>query len=200
MQNASLTKTGPGFYTWSFFHPEVKTECASHVFVHDQSLIFIDPFPVEGALEAEINRLGSPTAILLTNANHKRAVLQAKKQFNVPVGAGAEAIGELGFIPEVIVDSLVQIHSLKPISLKGAGAGEFAYHCPKNKTLVVGDALVNTEKDGLVILPEKYCTDARLLKTSLAKLLDLDFDNLLVAHGRPVLGGARAKISALLKS
>ena len=199
MQTATLSKSAPGFYTWSFFNPEVKTECSSHVFVHDQSLILIDPFPVGAAMEAELKKLGSPTAILLTNGNHNRAAQQLKKQWMVPVGAAADAVEELGFIPEMIVDSLVQLHGLKPIPLKGGGSGEFAYFSAKSKTLVVGDAIINPGNSGLALLPEKYCTNAPLLRTALDKVLSLDFENLLMAHGEPILGSARTQIETLLK-
>lgn len=199
MQTPTLTQTAPGFYSWSVFNPEVKTHCSSHIFVHDQSLIFLDPNPLPEKAEAELGKIGVPVVILLTNGNHGRAALQLKKQLKVPIGAGASAVDELHFIPEIIVDSLVQIHGLKPVPLPGGGAGEFAFHSEKSRTVVVGDALINPEGSGLALLPEKYCTDSALLKASLARLLALDFDNLLLAHGTPVLGSARPQLENLLK-
>lgn len=199
MQTPTLTQTAPGFYSWSFFNPEVKTGCSSHVFVHDQSLVLIDPNILPEGVEADLKKIGTPVAILLTNGNHSRAALQLKKQLTVPIGAGANAVDELHFIPEIIVDSLVQLHGLKPVPLHGGGAGEFAFYSEKSKTVVVGDALINPENSEFALLPEKYCTDAKLLKASLAKLLTLDFDHLLMAHGSPILGSARAQLESLLQ-
>ena len=56
---------------------------------------------------------------------------------------------------------------------------------------------LDSEK-GLELLPDKYCQDARQLRDSLRRLLDLDFHTLTVAHGLPVTQHARKKLSDLL--
>ena len=195
-----LTKSAPGFYSWSFYNPEVKAECFSHVFIHDQSLIVIDPSQMPDKMAAELKKLGTPVVILLTNGNHSRASQQLKKQWMVPIGAAADAIEELQFVPEIIVDSLVQIHGLKPIALPGGAPGEFAFYSAKTKTMVVGDAIINTGSSGLAVLPDKYCNNPALLKRSLRKLLEFDFENLLMAHGEPLIESAHFQIETLLNT
>jgi glyoxylase-like metal-dependent hydrolase (beta-lactamase superfamily II) len=52
--------------------------------------------------------------------------------------------------------------------------------------------------DGLRFVPEQYMDDPERTKEGLRaayrRLLDLDFDTLLVAHGEPVVGGAKAAL------
>ena len=65
-------------------------------------------------------------------------------------------------------------------------------------TMVVGDALINFEPHGFALLPAKYCPNSKLMRRSLAKLLDYSFERMLFAHGTPILSGARASLEQLL--
>jgi glyoxylase-like metal-dependent hydrolase (beta-lactamase superfamily II) len=66
-------------------------------------------------------------------------------------------------------------------------------HIPAHSALSVADGVINY--GGLGFVPDEHLGDVdatkRAIRDSYAKLLELDFDNLLVAHGEPVVGGAR---------
>jgi hypothetical protein len=83
--------------------------------------------------------------------------------------------------------------------IDGAPVGEIAIHLEdRNGTMVIGDALINFEPYGFALLPPKYCTDAKVMRRSLAKLLDYSFERMLFAHGLPILAGARERLAQLL--
>jgi glyoxylase-like metal-dependent hydrolase (beta-lactamase superfamily II) len=63
---------------------------------------------------------------------------------------------------------------------------------------VVGDALINLAPHGLMLLPDKYCTDPARLKTSLRRLLDLPIQRIFFAHGNPINFSAQALLRPLL--
>lgn len=187
-----------GCATWSVYSPECKTLLTSHAVRRGKNLIIIDPvIPDEGGFD-RLTDLGNPTMILLTSGNHVRQTNEYRSKFNIPVACPAGAVSELPEKPEVVVDIEQQIHELQPIPIYGAGPGEHAYFLPADKTLFIGDALVNLADTSFDFLPKKYATDFAAMKQSLKTLLDLDFTTLCFAHGEPIRDDAKGKLRALL--
>ena len=56
--------------------------------------------------------------------------------------------------------------------------------------------------DGLSFVPDSFMDDPERtkaeLKAAYARLCELDFDHLLLAHGVPVVGGANAELRAFV--
>ena len=72
-----------------------------------------------------------------------------------------------------------------------------ALHIPAASALAVADGVVSY--DGLRFVPDNLMDDPEdtkaALRTAYARLADeLEFDNLLVAHGDPIAGGAREEL------
>ena len=65
--------------------------------------------------------------------------------------------------------------------------------------MIMGDALINFEPYGFTFLPAKYCSNAKMMRRSLPKLLDYSFDRMLFAHGTPIVCGARQRLEELLR-
>ena len=85
------------------------------------------------------------------------------------------------------------------IEIEGGPPGEIAIHSDAEKgSLIIGDALINFEPYGFALLPAKYCSNARLMRRSLRKLLDYTFQRMLFAHGTPILTAARQRLEQLL--
>ena len=84
--------------------------------------------------------------------------------------------------------------------IEGAPAGEIAvFDDADGGTMIMGDALINFEPYGFALLPAKYCSNAKLMRRSLPKLLDYSFERMLFAHGTPILSGARRRLERLLE-
>jgi hypothetical protein len=64
--------------------------------------------------------------------------------------------------------------------------------------MVIGDALINFDPYGFALLPAKYCSNFKLMRRSLSKLLDYSFDQMFFAHGMPILAHARERLEFLL--
>jgi hypothetical protein len=87
------------------------------------------------------------------------------------------------------------------IPVEGAAAGEIAIYCEAGKgTMVMGDALINFDPYGFTFLPPKYCSNFKLMRLSLSKLLDYSFERMLFSHGEPILSNARERLETLLKT
>jgi hypothetical protein len=88
---------------------------------------------------------------------------------------------------------------LTAVAIEGGPLGEIAvHHDADGGTMVVGDALINFGPHGFALLPAKYCSDFKLMRRSLSKLLEYDFERMLFAHGTPLLSGARGRLEHLL--
>ncbi len=157
--------------------------------------ILIDPIMLteEGCVELE--KAGTPLLIILTNGDHKRASLELKKRWQIPIATSAEAGAKLGFKPDIILDLSQQIYNLEIIPLSGGGVGEMALRHAESRSVVVGDALINLKQ--FELLPDKYCQNPEQLKKSLAALKNFDF--LFFANGTPILEDAEIKLRRLLK-
>jgi hypothetical protein len=69
--------------------------------------------------------------------------------------------------------------------------------------VAVADGLVRMPDDGpLCFVPDELMDDPELTKSRLTeayrRVLELDFDTLLLAHGYPVVGGAAAALRSFL--
>lgn len=180
---------------WSRYDHSVKAELFSTALTTESGVVLIDP--IDPALSGEIAEAGAVAAIIVTNENHQRAALAFALHFDVPI-YGAR----LSEIPSAIV-----IHEDGPLlpglavsCIEGAAPGELALFCAADGgTLVIGDAVINFGGHGFTFLPAKYCSNQKLMRKSLRKLLDFDFERILFAHGTPIVSKARQRLATLLE-
>jgi glyoxylase-like metal-dependent hydrolase (beta-lactamase superfamily II) len=101
----------------------------------------------------------------------------------------------------VIDDQLAigeMIGPLHVVSAAGKSPGEIALHWPERRLLIVGDVVIGNPPGELSLLREKVMDDPPQLRASARRLLDLDFDILLVGDGAPILSDAKARLAALV--
>jgi glyoxylase-like metal-dependent hydrolase (beta-lactamase superfamily II) len=93
------------------------------------------------------------------------------------------------------------------IHLPGKSAGEIGLHFdPAHHAfsremggiLLLGDAIIGNPPGALSLIPKPKLDDPSKLKRSLRKLLDYDFDVLLLCDGQPVLRGGKLKVAEFL--
>lgn len=190
-----IESVAPGIFLWCFYDPSVKADLFSTALETDSGLYLIDPILLETEAMEQLTTRATVAGVIVTNENHERAAAEFALAFKVPIYLNAR-LGEAtklagvknGFPP-----------GLSAVEIEGAPAGEIAIHLGEaDGTMVIGDALINFEPYGFALLPPKYCTDAKLMRRSLAKLLDYSFERMFFAHGLPILTGARERLAQLL--
>jgi len=182
-------------FVWNGFNPECKTDCSATAVRTPEGFVLIDPVRLEEQALTRMVGADKVVAVLLTNGNHERAADYEKERLDVPLYAPEGARHEVA-ADHSVQDGEVLFQTLKAIALPGGGAGETAYLAPG--VLIVGDALIHL--DGLTVLPEKYCGNARLLRESLKVLPALEFGTVCFAHGLPLVQDAHAQVAALVKA
>ncbi|MDQ6916093.1 MAG: hypothetical protein M3155_09840 [Actinomycetota bacterium] len=185
----------PGIVHWTARHPRIGMDVSSY-YLSDEHVL-IDPMePADGLDWFDEN--GPPADVLLTNRHHDRDAWRFADRFGSRVHCIRVGLDELEGRGEVVPfdfgDELpggAVVHEVGAIC-----PDECALHLPSHRALACGDGVMSY--DGLRFVPEQYMDDPERTKEGLRaayrRLLDLDFDTLLVAHGEPVVGGAQAAL------
>jgi len=179
--------------TWQGYNPEVRCDCGSTAVLTSGGWIVFDPIPLAESAWNELLLQGPLQSIVLTSGNHQRESLTLQKATGARIHAPASARGEV--VADCWHDEGSDIAGFALTSVPGGGPGESAWS--DGETLVIGDALIHL--DGLTILPDKYCTDPRLLRKSLRGLLDLSFERITFAHGSPLTSNAQSILRSALE-
>jgi len=197
MKAQSFAEVLPGIFFWQSYSPEHKVDFTAHAILLGQELVCFDPVPLADKAFAKLSALGKPAAIVVTNANHERACQEWQQQWGVSIWAtkesGLSIKGLKFFAPDAVTWKGFELHQLP-----GGSPGELSFRVGSQSLVLLGDAIVNLPDHPLQLLSERYCESREALKKSLADLVLVPFERLLMAHGRPILHGASKKVTELL--
>jgi hypothetical protein len=202
----------PGLFQWSAFHPGIRKEVCSYYFSDG---VLIDPLlPGEGFEGGRdpiewLAEHGAPQAILLSNRHHYRDSGRLAKAFGIPVRASRPGMHE--FSSEQRVEPFDFGDQLEGgVIAHEVGAicpDETALEIPAVRALALADGLVRWggPDDPIGFVPDWLLGDdpdgvRRGLLASFERLLVLDFEHLLLAHGLPLVGDGRERLSEFVRA
>jgi glyoxylase-like metal-dependent hydrolase (beta-lactamase superfamily II) len=183
----------PGIFHWTRRHPSIGADVSSYYLAEER--VLIDPMEPEEGVDW-FRGHGEPQHVLLSNRHHYRDTARFVDAFGCSVRASRPGMHE--FTSGEPVEPFDFGDELPGgVTAYEAGAicpDDSVFHIPARSALSVADGVINY--GGLGIVPEEHLGDdpeavKRAIRESYARLLDLEFDNLLVAHGEPIVGGAR---------
>ena len=194
-----MDEIAPGLWHWTARHPRIGIEVSSY-FVPQHALLLDPLIPREGMHRLE--ELARPRDVLLTNRHHWRNCTELIERFGCTVHAPRVGMHEFDEsqpvtpydFGESLVGGAVAVYEVGVIC-----PDESALHIPSVSALAVADGVVNYGT--LRFVPDNLMDDPDDTKVGLkdayARLTDeLEFENLLTAHGHPVAGGAREALRA----
>jgi hypothetical protein len=188
-----MNEIASGLWHWTARHPRTGGEVSSYL-VPEHALLLDPLIPPEGP--DRLQELARPREILLTNRHHWRSCTELINRFGCTVRAPRVGMHEFDEsqpvtpydFGESLLDGAVTVHEVGAIC-----PDESALHIPSVSALAVADGVVNYGGLGFVsdsLMDDPEDTKAGL-KAAYARLADeLEFENLLPAHGDPVVGGA----------
>jgi hypothetical protein len=198
-----LSEVVPGIRHWSGKHPKHGLLVHSHYLVPQR--VVIDPVAADGIVDA-LREAGGVEQVLLTNRHHLRGVVEIGAAFDAALRCPRvglhefEGPGTPDFIGydwgEEVVDGVTahEVGSLAPDD----GALHIALG---DGALALADSVV-ADENGLGFVPDSLMDDPEATKRglleSLERLLRLDFDALLLAHGPPLPAGGREALRAFV--
>ena len=189
-------------HTWPWFSEPHGYNFNGHLVRHPGGNICIDPVePAEDDLDAIAQE--GVAWIILTNRNHSRAANRLRARTGARTVIHADDADHARSQGTELDDGLNlgdTIGPLQVVDAAGKSPGEVALLWPDRGILIVGDAIIGNPPGQCGLLPERVMDDPARLRKSLRKLLDLDFDILLVGDGEPILRDAKARLKELIET
>jgi glyoxylase-like metal-dependent hydrolase (beta-lactamase superfamily II) len=192
----ALEEIAPGLRRWTAWHEEWKADVGCVAVETGGGLVFIDPLEPPG-------ELGAPDHVLVTVFFHARStkashVWAHPRMVRRLASRGVEVNHPLA-ADEPLPGGIQAIESARP--------GEVVFWLPRQRAVVVGDVLLgagskpHATDDPLRMCPERWLGGGAThddLRESLAPLLELPVESVLVSHGEPVLHGGGAALADAL--
>lgn len=182
----------PGLWHWSARHERIGVDVSSYYLSRER--VAIDPMLPPAGIEW-LEEHGTPEHALLTNRHHDRQAWDLQRRFGTVVHCISNGMHELEgrgpaepfeFGDELPGGAVVyEVDAICP--------DETALYIPAHRAVACADGVIHYGgelsfvPDHLMDAPEQT---KQGLRDAYRRLLELDFDHLLVAHGVPVVGGA----------
>jgi hypothetical protein len=195
-----VDEIAPGIHHWTAHHEGIGMTVHSYALVVDGSVSLVDPMlPPEG-LDAFRGGL-EPKRILLTNRHHLRHSERFVDEFGCAVLCHEAGLHEFDDDDPAVKGFAFGDEVAPGIVALEVGAitpEETALHARPARAIALADVLIEVGDGKLRFVPDNLLgddpeTEKREMTDSLRRLLDADFDHLLLAHGQPiVMDGKRA--------
>ena len=197
-----MVEIGPGLWHWTAVRESIGAEVSSYYLESER--VLIDPMIPPDGLDW-FERRAAPEHAVLTNRHHDRDAWRLHAAFGTVVHCVRNGLYELQGRGPVQAfefgDDLpggIVVHEIDAIC-----PDEGALHIPRHRALAVADGVVRSRgADRLQFVPDSLMDDPEDTKQRLCeayrRLLEIDFDLLLLAHGNPVVGGAADALRAFV--
>ena len=198
-----MEEIGPGIHHWKARHPRIRIEVSSYYV--ESAAMLIDPLePDEGIEWFESH--AKPERVVLTNRHHYRHSDRFADAFGCPVLCNENGLHE--FADGRVLKGFAFGEELAD----GVAAVEVGVLCPEETALhiqvgdgfvALADSLTNYEELGFVsdrLLGDDPEAIRSGLRESFRRLVDLNFDALLLAHGEPIAPGGKDALLRFVES
>jgi glyoxylase-like metal-dependent hydrolase (beta-lactamase superfamily II) len=186
--------------TWSVFVPDKGYAFNGYAAATEEGTVIIDPpEPVEDGWGA-VDLLEPFAGVWITNRNHSRAAATFRERYGVTVYAHEADAERL----EADADQTVRGGERLPgeielIHVPGKSPGEVAFHLPRSRALVLGDLVIGVPAGKLSTYPDEVIDDREELMRSAGRLLEYDFEALLLCDGESITSGGRRMLQEFAK-
>jgi hypothetical protein len=199
-----MDEIAPSLWHWKAVRERIGAEVSSYYLQSER--VVVDPMiPPQGLEFFEVH--GAPEHAVLTNRHHDRDAWRLQDAYGTTVhcirnglheieGRGAVAAFDFGDeLPGEI--HVREVDAICP--------DETALYIPRHRALAVADGVVRWRGDDeLQFVPDSLMDDPvqtkRQLRAAYRRLLELEFELLLLAHGDPITTDARRALQAFLET
>jgi len=198
-----MREIGPGVHQWMARHPRIQVEVSSYYV--EPAATLVDPLEPSEGVEWFESRT-KPERVVLTNRHHYRDSDRFAEAFGCPVLCNERGLHEFDDGREV------EGFAFGDAVAEGITALEVGVLCPEETALHIevgdgfvslADSLTNYEELGFVsdhLLGDDPEAIKSGLLDSFGRLVDLDFDGLLLAHGDPIVPGGKRALRRFVES
>jgi hypothetical protein len=199
-----MREIGPGVHHWKARHPRIQVEVSSYY--AEPAATLVDPLEPSEGIEWFESPTKRPERVVLTNRHHYRHSDRFADAFGCHVLCNENGLHEFDDGREV------EGFAFGDAVAEGITAVEVGVLCPEETALhiqigdgfvALADSLTNYEELGFVsdgLLGDDPEAIKSALRDSFRRLLDLDFDGLLLAHGEPIVSGGKGALRRFVES
>lgn len=189
-----------GVWTWARFSEEKGLDFNGLYLDDGNQALLVDPVAMSDEDAERLEARRKPGWIILTNKDHRRASSELRERFGARLMVSAADAPLLDItVDGEFRDGEILAGFLDVIALPALKSpGECAFHWPARKLLILGDALVGKVPGRLNLLPVEKVPDPRAAKQGMRRLLEKDFETVLVGDGTGIFVGARSAVEAAL--
>jgi glyoxylase-like metal-dependent hydrolase (beta-lactamase superfamily II) len=192
----------PGVLTWAWRSDPHGYNFNGTLVLHELGNLCVDPVEPGDEVLGRLAKEGV-ARILITNRNHIRGANRVREWTGARLlihPADAPYAREQGAQIDEGLSVGQRIGPFTVVGVPGKSPGEIALHDPARVLLIVGDAVIGNPPGRLSLLRERVMDDPARLRASVRRLLELDFDALLVGDGDPIRTGGRERLRELVES
>ena len=194
-----MQEIAPGLWHWTARHPHIGRQVSSYYLLKER--VLLDPLLPTHGTRWFSEHDAIPEHVLLTNRHHDRHSWKLRDAFGCEIHCIETGIHELAgrgpVTPFRFGDRLpgdVIVHEVGFIS-----PDETALHIPGHRALACADGVVRISGGDLEFVPDHLMNEPEHTKAGLLRayrgLLELDFEHLLLAHGKPVVGDGKQALA-----
>jgi glyoxylase-like metal-dependent hydrolase (beta-lactamase superfamily II) len=188
-----VQEISPGLWHWQAKHERIGVEVSSYYLARER--VVLDPMiPDEGLGWFENH--GTPEHVLMTNRHHDRHAWDFRQAFGCTVHCirtGLHEVDRRGPVKAFDFGDALPGNAVV-YEIDAICPDETALYLPDHRALACADGVIHYGGE-LGFVPEQQMDDPQDTKAALRRayrgLLELDFELLLVAHGQPLVGGAK---------
>jgi len=196
-----MKEIAPGIFHWSTMHPKIKFEVSSYLFA-DEAVVLDPMAPPEGWQTLP----GSPKHVVLTNRHHYRDSAEFTERFGCTVWCVDKGLHEFkaGEKVEPFKHGETLPGGFVALEIGVLCPDETAlYHPRAGGVIACADGVVRMGDGPLGFVPDAYLGDDPAtvkagLRGAYGRLLDREFEHLLLAHGVPLSGNARSALAGFV--
>ncbi len=192
----------PGVLTWAWRSEPHGYDFNGTLVLHGQGNLCIDPVEPGDEVLGRLAKEGV-ARILISNRNHVRAANRVRERTGARMAihpADAPYAREEGAHIDEELEVGQRVGPFTVVGVPGKSPGEIALHDPARLLLIVGDAVVGNPPGRLSLLRDRVMDDPLRLRASVRRLLELDFDTLLVGDGALIRAGGRERLRELVET
>jgi glyoxylase-like metal-dependent hydrolase (beta-lactamase superfamily II) len=187
--------------TWSVFSDEKGYAFNGYAVSTEDGTVLIDPPDPGEDGWLTVDLLEPFAGVWLTNRNHSRAAAAFRERYGLTVWAHAADADRLeAGADRTVAGATTVAGDIEVVPVPGKSPGEIAVHLPRSGALIVGDLVIGVPPGELSTYPDAVIDDKAELHRSAARLLDYDFDALLVCDGQPLPTGGKDKLREFVAS
>ncbi|HSC01912.1 MAG TPA: hypothetical protein VLC49_01295 [Solirubrobacteraceae bacterium] len=197
-----MDEIAPGLWHWTAVRERIGMEVSSYYLESER--VIVDPMIPPAGLDWFAAH-GAPEHAVLTNRHHDRDAWRLHEAFGCAVHCIRNGLHEIKSRGPVVAfdfgDELpggIHVHEVDAIC-----PDETALYIPRHRALAVADGVVRWRGDDeLQFVPDSLMDNPvqtkQQLRDAYRRLLELDFERLLLAHGDPLTTDARGALRAFI--